>query len=178
MYSFKVEVTINIGNCNLYPIEPSHIVVQPGHSIHLPAGSSLVFYCVAYGVPLPSITWRNSSAGLASDSVTTIHSELVNEGGVLALKSRLEICKAERSNVYTCFGENHLGSENFSTEVIADASRGTHICSAIITVLYTCLEVHFYSSCVLIIQLAFEIAWLNSLHLTNSYAHAKFSNCS
>jgi len=34
-----------------YLIEPSHIVIQPGQGIHLPAGSnSLVLYCVAYGV--------------------------------------------------------------------------------------------------------------------------------
>ena len=99
-------------------------MIQPGQSIHLPAGSSLVFYCVAYGFPLPSITWMNSSAGLINDSVTTIYNELVNEGGVLVLKSRLEICKAETSSTYTCRGENHLGSESHNTELIADASRG------------------------------------------------------
>ena len=109
-------------------------MIQPGQSIHLPAGSSLVFYCVAYGVPLPSITWRNSSAGLTNDSVTTIHSELVNEGGVNFLKSRLEICKVDSSNVYTCFGENRFGSESTITELIADASRGIEICSTLITV--------------------------------------------
>ena len=77
----------------------------------------------------------NSSAGLTNDSVTTIHSELVNEGGVHFLKSRLEICKVEASNVYTCFGENRFGSESTITELIADASRGIEICSTIITVL-------------------------------------------
>ena len=64
------------------------------------------------------------SAGLINDSVTTICNELVNEGGVLVLKSRLEICKAETSSIYTCRGENHLGSESANTELIADASRG------------------------------------------------------
>ena len=102
-------------------------MIQPGQSIHLPAGSSLVFYCVAYGVPLPSITWRNSSAGLASNSVTRVYNEVVNEGGVIVRKSRLEICKAETSNMYTCFGENHLGSESASTEVIADVYRGIDV---------------------------------------------------
>jgi len=125
-----------IETCYLHPIEPSHIVIQPGQGIHLPAGSrSLVFYCVAYGVPVPSITWRNSSAGLINDSVTTVYSEVVNEGGMLFLKSRLEICKAETGNVYTCHGENHLGSENSSTEIIADAYQGIDICYMIITVL-------------------------------------------
>jgi len=120
----------NIGTCYLHPTEPSHIVIQPGQSIHLPAGSSsLVFYCVAYGVPLPSITWRNSTAGLVNDSVTTVYSELVNEGGVLVLKSRLEICKVGASSNYTCFGENYLGSEAAITELIADTSRGTDISS-------------------------------------------------
>ena len=118
----------NVGTCYLYPIEPSHIVIQPGQSIHLPAGSnSLVLYCVAYGVPVPSITWRNSSAGLVNDSVTTIHSEIVNEGGVLFLKSRLEFCKVGASSNYTCFGENYLGSEAAITELIADSSRGTDV---------------------------------------------------
>jgi len=136
----------NVGTCYLHPIEPSHIVIQPGQSIHLPAGSSsLVFYCVAYGFPLPSITWRNSSADLANDSVTTVYSELVNEGGVLVLKSRLEICKAETSNVYTCFGENHLGSENSSTEVIADAYQGIDICFRIITVLKLPYYIHTHT---------------------------------
>jgi len=117
----------NIGTCYLYPIEPSHIVIQPRQSIHLPAGSSLVLYCVAYGFPLPSITWRNSSAGLINDLVTTIYNELVNEGGVLVLKSRLEICKVGASSNYTCFGKNYLGSEAAITELIADTSRGTDV---------------------------------------------------
>ena len=117
----------NVGTCYLYPTEPSHIVIQSGQSIHLPAGSSLVFYCVAYGFPLPSITWMNSSAGLINDSVTTIYNELVNEGGVLVLKSRLEICKVGASSNYTCFGENYLGSEAAITELIADTSRGTNV---------------------------------------------------
>jgi len=116
-------------------IEPSHIVIQPGQGIHLPAGSnSLVLYCVAYGVPLPSIAWRNSNADLINDSVTTVYNELVNEGGVLFLKSRLEFCKVEANNVYTCFGENRFGFESANTELIADASRGIDICSKIITV--------------------------------------------
>ena len=120
----------------LYLTESSHIVIQPGHGIHLPAGSnSLVFYCVAYGVPVPIIAWRNSSAGLINDSVTTIHNEIVNEGGVLFLKSRLEFCKVEASNVYKCFGENRFGFESANTELIADSSRGIDICSIIITVL-------------------------------------------
>jgi len=117
-------VLLHILKLHFHPIEPSHIVIQLGQSITLPAGSSLVFYCVAYGVPVPSITWRNSSAGLINDSVTTIHSEIVNEGGVLFLKSRLEFCKVEASNVYTCFGENRFGFESANTELIADASRG------------------------------------------------------
>jgi len=119
-----VKFRFTIRTFNVHPIEPSHIVIQPGESIHLPAGSSLVLYCVAYGFPLPFITWRNSSAGLINDSVTTIYNELVNVGGVLVLKSRLEICKAETSSIYTCYGENDLGSESANTELIADASRG------------------------------------------------------
>jgi len=122
--NYTVKFQFNIGTGYLHPIEPSHIVIQPGESIHLPAGSSLVLYCVAYGVPVPSITWRNSSAGLINDSVTKISNELVNVGGVLVLKSQLEICKAETSNIYTCYGENDLGSESANTELIADASRG------------------------------------------------------
>ena len=67
--------------------------------------------------------------------MTTIHSELVNEGGVNFLKSRLEICKVDSSNIYTCFGQNRFGSESTITELIADASRGIEVCSTIITVL-------------------------------------------
>ena len=94
----------------------------------------LIEACVAYGVPVPSITWRNSSAVLINDSVTTISSEIVNEGGVLFLKSQLEFCKVEASNVYTCLGENRFGFESANTELSADASRGIDICSNIIIV--------------------------------------------
>ena len=87
--------------CPLY-LEPIQTVLQPEAKTEVDIGYTLDLICVAYGDPLPSITW--SRAGnilqMSNSSDITIYEEVVIEGGVTFAKSILQICDAEESDIY------------------------------------------------------------------------------
>ena len=56
------------------------------------AGSAILFPCVGFGDPTPSVTWSTGGVQLSNNSRITVYEELVTEDGVEFVQSALEIC--------------------------------------------------------------------------------------
>ena len=115
---------------------PPQVVISPGNST-VQAGSTVVFACVGFGDPRPSVTWSTGGGQLSNNSRVTIYEELVTENGVDFVQSILEICSAEETDggQYSCTVGNALGnaSANFELSVTAAGGIIHLICS-----LYVC----------------------------------------
>ena len=80
------------------------IVISPDEVSRVEAGSTNFLSCVAFGDPLPNITWSRDSTDLSSDTRITIHEEIVTENTVDFVKSTFQICgiKHSDSDKYSC----------------------------------------------------------------------------
>ena len=101
---------------------PPQVVISPGNST-VQAGSTVVFACVGFGDPRPSVTWSRGGGQLSNNSRVTIYEELVTENGVDFVQSILEICSAGETDggQYSCTVGNALvnASANFELSVTA-----------------------------------------------------------
>ena len=79
-------------------------------------GDTIAFTCVAYGTPLPYITWSRNDSSLSNYSYVTVFEEFMSHNGVTVVKSTLEICGAslEDSGEYSCSADSGISSESFS----------------------------------------------------------------
>jgi len=91
--------------------EPAQLVLQSNQTNEIDAGSAINLTCVAYGVPIPSISWNNRSTLLRNSSRVTIYEGLVIENGVTSVQSILQLCGAVEADTgqYSCFTNNTLG---------------------------------------------------------------------
>lgn len=105
----------------LFGPAPAEILVSPGDTIaHV--RRTVLFSCIAYGIPLPTFTWRRNDTILRNDSSTIIYQSLTTKRGVTFVKSTLEICSLrvdEDSGVYSCSAVNvaTTASASFELEV-------------------------------------------------------------
>ena len=75
-------------------------------------GSTVLFTCVAYGIPLPStITWSYYNYTLSNYTNVTIYFNEIDVGGAIFLQSILELCGVEEdySGYYSCSVETPAG---------------------------------------------------------------------
>jgi len=100
-------------------------VISPGNST-VEAGSTVVFACVGFGDPTPSVTWSTGGVQLSNNSRITIYEELVTENGVDFVQSILEICSAEEADggLYSCTVGNALGNASVNFELSVTAAGG------------------------------------------------------
>ena len=107
--------------------------------IQVNVGSSLTLACIAYGDPIPTISWNKGSSQLTNDSAVTIYQEVVSTSGVTLAKSILEICTPGENDAgqYSCFAEDSAPAE---FEIVVN--QGKHP--------YLVTYLHIYSSIVMI----------------------------
>ena len=82
--------------------------------------------CVAYGDPIPTISWNKGSSRLTNSSEVTIYQEVLNIGGVTLAKSILEICTpgVKDAGQYSCYAEDSAPA-NF--EVMINQGKYLHL---------------------------------------------------
>ena len=109
----------------LYSEKPQ-IVIHPENVTEYSGGSSVLFSCSAFGVPLPAISWSRDGEELGNSSRSIIYQEVVAEGGVTFLKSILEICRARSldAGTYSCSGNNVIDNDTASFEFAVDSVEG------------------------------------------------------
>ena len=100
-------------------------MISPGNST-VEAGSTVVFACVGFGDPTPSVTWSTGGVQLSNNSRITIYEELVTENGVDFVQSILEICSAEEADggQYSCTVGNALRNASVNFELSVTAAGG------------------------------------------------------
>ena len=84
-----------------------------------------MFVCVAYGYPVPSLTWEKDGTLLKNQSRSTIYEEQVVENGVTFVQSILEVCSLEQDDAaqYNCSASNNISSASASFELIVKHIR-------------------------------------------------------
>ena len=84
-----------------------------------------MFVCVAYGYPLPSLTWEKDGTLLKNQSRSTIYEEQVVENGETFVQSILVICSLEQDDAagYNCSASNNISSASASFELIVKHIR-------------------------------------------------------
>ena len=87
-------------------------------SAALTAGSTGMFVCVAYGCPLPSLTWSKGGTLLSNNSQSTIYERQVVEtqSNETFVQSILVICSLtpEDAAQYNCSASNNISSTSAS----------------------------------------------------------------
>ena len=106
-------------------------MIRPQQVTPVNAGSSLTLACVAYGDPIPTITWNKGSSQLTNDSEVTIYQEVLNISGLIFAKSILEICALDEGDAgqYSCFAESSTSNDtaNFELSVTNQGSYIYHV---------------------------------------------------
>ena len=95
---------------------PPELVIVP-NSKAVDYNSTVLIACVAYGLPLPSISFTKDGQAVDNSSgLLTITNEVVTEGGVEFVQSILEICSTgvENTGVYNCTATNDQGTDSRS----------------------------------------------------------------
>ena len=98
---------------------PAQIVIHPNNLTQVNSDDTLTVSCVAYGDPLPHLSWRKDGVELANGSQIQIYEERVTESGITFIKSILEICSASEADIgqYSCTANNTLGFETAEFEL-------------------------------------------------------------
>ena len=94
-------------------------MLRSNQANEIDAGSAISLTCVAYGIPIPSISWNNRSTLLRNGSRVTIYEELLTEIGFTFVHSILQLCGAVEADTgqYSCFTNNTLGNDTASFDL-------------------------------------------------------------
>lgn len=114
-------------------VEPAQVVLAPDNT-RVGSGSTLMFTCLGYGMPSPSITWMKNGVLLSSNSdpdrITTYEAN-ITEGGVTLMRSFLKICNVGPSDEgqYSCVASNGVNStSNFQMNISGWLFVFWHMC--------------------------------------------------
>ena len=92
--------------------EELEIVIAPADSV-ADYGSTVLFTCVAYGIPPPdNIIWTLNDYTLYNDTYVSIYNTVFEVGGALFYQSILELCGVNEyfQGNYSCTAENNYSS--------------------------------------------------------------------
>ena len=97
--------------------EPPSIVVHPPNITTVDSGSTVEAVCIAYGYPIPWITWaREDCKNISSCSDSAIvYNEIVTYGDVAFYKSVLQLCNVQMwdDKWYSCMATNELNETSW-----------------------------------------------------------------
>ena len=98
------------------PTDPFIPIIS--ESATITAGSTGMFVCVAYGYPVPSLTWSKGGILLSNNSQSTIYEKQVVEtqSGETFVQSTLVICSLRQDDAaqYNCTASNNISSTSAS----------------------------------------------------------------
>ena len=108
--------------------DQARIVIHPLQETSVDAGSSLIQACVAYGDPVPTISWNKGSSELTNSSVITIYQDVLEIRGVAFMRSILEICSVDGDDggQYSCFAETSVSNDTANFELSVTSVAGTY----------------------------------------------------
>ena len=107
---------------------PATVVLHPAEATTVIGGDTSVLTCVAYGVPIPSLTWHRDGIPLNTSLARVMEKVVVEtEKRIPALMSILELCEVVNSNesTYSCVAENVNGSDVVNTEITVSSTQGS-----------------------------------------------------
>ena len=121
------------------------IVIAPPPNTDADTNSTVLFTCVAYGNPTPSISWYADYELLSndtdSDTSVKIYNTVFEIEGVLFVQSVLELCgiTLDDQGPYSCVAENYLNisSAEFYLNVLGKLING---CCALCVCVCVCYE--------------------------------------
>ena len=147
--------------------EPSGLVVHPEDTVVI-AGSTVMLTCVAFGEPLPSITWSLDGANVTNDTRTEIIEMRTTRNGRPFIKSVLQICGVGESDAgrYNCTAVNvvNTDSADFSLTVISEPATLVMVPEDIVTL----AGVSVTLTCVAFGYPIPTIRWEKSDHITRA----------
>lgn len=102
------------------PIAPPAIVVRPPATNDVDVNSIVELVCVAYGNPVPTISWgRSDISNIHNDSLINalVYSDIVSYGDVMFRKSVLQFCtiSSRDSNAYICSATNGINGAGIAS---------------------------------------------------------------
>ena len=100
---------------------PAELVLIPLENQTLRGGNSVFVSCIAYGIPLPSITWTRNGIALSNYSSDRVSSydKTIDAKGHHLVHSILEICDLMEhdAGTYSCEALNTVGVQSFDWHI-------------------------------------------------------------
>ena len=98
---------------------PAVIVRPPSEGATVDYGSTIEAVCVAYGNPIPTISWaKDGCSDMSCAPNANIFNEIVTYGDVSFRKSIFQLCNVSEMNngMYTCSATNGIGGEGVAAK--------------------------------------------------------------
>ena len=101
----------------------AQIVIFPSNT-NVREGYTVLLTCVAYGDPIPNLTWSKDGEELSNTSRISLFSSILEEGGLQYPQLTLEICASELEDAgtYTCTAANENGTDSSYLELTVERS--------------------------------------------------------
>ena len=95
--------------------EPAAIVVRPPADLAAIAGQTVLLTCIAYGSPVPSITWTASTQDIDLTDKVSYQAVTVNETNFQV--AFLQLCDITSANAaeYTCTASNGVSGTGIAS---------------------------------------------------------------
>ena len=97
------------------------MLLAPGN-ITVISGNTVDLACLAYGIPLPTITWTKSGTPLSNNSdanrIMVLEGD-ITESGITLIRSYLQICSVRPSDggEYSCVADNSIANATSNFEI-------------------------------------------------------------